>query len=204
MSLDLQLQAIATVLSLINPMVCGTIFARLEAGRSKAEQLADATKAILAILVILELAAIVGAKVLDLFGISLDAFSVAGGLVLMWMGFTMLRSKQEDTHASPSTTPDQRLSLSPLVLFAASPATITGVITLAVTHSRHELPVTAIVAVAVGCLVTWLTLILVVKIGNREKGSLLQDTVRSTMGLIIVAMGVQFVLKGIQGFFGTV
>jgi small neutral amino acid transporter SnatA (MarC family) len=42
-------------------------------------------------LVILELSALGGAAVLNLFGISLDAFSVAGGGVLVWMGFSMLR-----------------------------------------------------------------------------------------------------------------
>lgn len=34
------------------------------------------------------------------------------------------------------------------VMFAASPGTITGVITLAVAHSRSELPVTTMIAVA--------------------------------------------------------
>src|SRR4029079_2307886 len=112
-----------------------TIFARVEAGRSKADQLADANKAVLAILVILELSAIAGARVLEVFGVSLDAFSVAGGLILTWMGFTMLRGKSTDPDGPGSASPEGRPSLSPLVLFAASPATITGVITLAVSHS---------------------------------------------------------------------
>jgi MarC family membrane protein len=204
MSLDLQLQAIVTVLSLINPMVCGAIFAGLMAGRTKSDQLANATKAVLAIFVILELAALLGAKILELFGISLDAFSVAGGLVLTWMGFTMLRGSSTHRDESKTISHDEGLSLSPLVLFAASPATITGVITLAVSHSGQELPVTAIVAVAVGCLVTWTTLFVVVKVGMGVKKGLVQDTVRSFMGLIIVAMGVQFALKGIRGFFEAV
>jgi multiple antibiotic resistance protein len=51
--------------------------------------LADATKAALTVLVILVIAALVGAKVLQIFGVSLDAFSVAGGGVLAWIGFSM-------------------------------------------------------------------------------------------------------------------
>src|SRR5215471_14467292 len=86
-----QLQAIVTVLSLVNPMICGAMFARIEAGRDRAAQLGDATKAALAVLVILVVAALVGARVLQVFGVSLDAFSVAGGGVLALIGFTMLR-----------------------------------------------------------------------------------------------------------------
>jgi len=84
------LQALVTVLSLVNPVVCGAMFARIEANRSRAEQLADATKVALSILVILMVAALVGTQLLHVFGVSLDAFMVAGGGVLSWMGFCML------------------------------------------------------------------------------------------------------------------
>jgi multiple antibiotic resistance protein len=73
------LQAIVTVLSLVNPLICGAMFAQIEAGQTSATRLADATKAALAVLVILVIAALVGARVLHVFGVSLDAFLVAGG-----------------------------------------------------------------------------------------------------------------------------
>ncbi len=76
-----ELQAIATVLSLVNPAICGALFQKIEAGRSSKTQLRDATKAATAVFVILAVAALVGARVLQMFGISLDAFSVAGGTV---------------------------------------------------------------------------------------------------------------------------
>src|SRR6476469_8794335 len=83
-----QLQAIVTVLSLVNPLICGAMFAQIEAGQTSATRLADATRAALAVLVILVIAALVGARVLHIFGVSLDAFSVAGGVVLAWIGFS--------------------------------------------------------------------------------------------------------------------
>jgi hypothetical protein len=45
-------------------MICGAMFARIEAGQSRATQLADATRAALAVLVILVVTALIGAKVL--------------------------------------------------------------------------------------------------------------------------------------------
>jgi multiple antibiotic resistance protein len=193
--MELYVQAFVTVLSLINPVVCGMIFESGESTRSHAQRLADATKAAIAILVILELAALGGAAVLKLFGISLDAFSVAGGGVLVWMGFSMLRG-------TTAGSGDTSSSLTPLILFAASPGTITGVITLSVAHSRSELPVTALIAVAAATLVTWLVLVLLSRGGGKAAGGgFVRSTVQSFMGLIVMAMGVQFGLKGVSVLF---
>jgi multiple antibiotic resistance protein len=84
--MEQHLQAIATVLSLVNPVICGAMFARIEAGQARAARLADATKAALAVLVILVVAALAGARVLQVFGVSLDAFSVAGGACCRGLG----------------------------------------------------------------------------------------------------------------------
>ena len=97
--MEQHLQAIVTVLSLVNPLICGVMFAQVEAGQTHAIRITDATKAALAVLVILLVAALAGARVLQIFGVSLDAFSIAGGGVLTWIGFSMLRgnSSQPDT-----------------------------------------------------------------------------------------------------------
>jgi multiple antibiotic resistance protein len=120
-----QLQAIVTVLSLVNPAICGAMFAQIEENRSRGQQVADATKAVLATTVILTVSALIGTQLLHLFGVSLDAFMVAGGGVLAWMGFSML-SGQVTSPKSQNAPSDSGASLTPLVLFAASPGTIHG------------------------------------------------------------------------------
>ena len=197
--MEQHLQAIATILSLVNPFVCGAMFARIESGRDLKQQLRCATKASIAILVILSIAAVVGSKVLVIFGISLDAFSVAGGIVLGWMGFSMLRSKP--TQVAPDQDAAENRSLAPLIMFAASPGTITGVITLSVVHTKLDLPVTALVAIAVAVVVTWIVMVLVGRAGGQQTQSLARDTASRFMGLIVLAMGVQFILTGLQSFF---
>ncbi len=193
-----QLQAIVTVLSLVNPAVCGAMFARIEANRSREERVADAAKAALAMTVILTLSALVGTQLLHLFGVSLDAFMVAGGGVLAWMGFSMLSGQGSSTR---DALPNSAASLTPLILFAASPGTITGVITLSAAHSGLGLPVTALVAVAVAGLVTWLVLLLVTRVaGKAAEGGFARDTITRFMGLIVLSMGVQFALTGLHKF----
>jgi multiple antibiotic resistance protein len=155
----------------------------------------DAARAAGAILIILTVAALLGMRLLDVFGVSLDAFMVAGGGVLAWMGFSMLSGKTSvgDTKADASLTP--------LILFAASPGTITGVITLSVAHTRMKLPVTSLIAIGVATGITWLAMVLVAHFGGRHGGGgFVRDTLTRFMGLIVLSMGVQFALTGYHAF----
>jgi len=190
-----QLQAIITVLSLINPAICAAMFARAVAGRSLGEKMTDAAKAGAAIWVILTIAALLGMQVLGLFSVSLDAFMVAGGGVLAWMGFSMLSGQPAAVDAKSTQ------SLTPLILFAASPGTITGVITISVAHTPMRLPVTSLVAIVVGTGITWLAMVLVAHFGGKAGGGgFLRDTLTRFMGLIVLSMGVQFALTGYRAF----
>ena len=194
------LQAVLTVLSLVNPVICAAIFSKISQGKSAGAQLADATKAAVAVIAILCLAALAGAQLLKVFGISLQALQVAGGMVLVWMGFIMLRGNSSPTSAASATDDDAQAtdaSLAPLILFAASPGTITGVITLSISHSAHEIPVTALVAIVIAMTVTWLIMILTGRTSGRKKPGLMHDVTTRFMGLIVLAMGVQFALTGL-------
>jgi multiple antibiotic resistance protein len=199
--MEQQLQAIVTILSLVNPLICAAMFTEIEAGQPRATRMVDATKAAVAVLIILAAAALAGAKVLEIFGVSLDAFAIAGGGVLTLIGFSMLRGNS--AHSDPTATDrtDVKRSITPVILFAASPGTITGVITLAVVHSKSLLPVTALVAVAVATFVMWLAIAFVPDGKTHQEGSLLRDTVTRFMGLLVVAMGIQFALTAARHFF---
>jgi multiple antibiotic resistance protein len=194
-----QLQAIVTVLSLVNPLVCGAMFARIEAERSSLERRTDAIKVALAVVIILSAAALVGTQLLHLFGVSLDAFMVAGGGVLAWMGYAMLSGHGS---ASPPVGPSgSNASLTPLILFAASPGTITGVITLSAAHTRLDFPVTALVAVVVASVVTWLAMVVIARLTHQAVGGgFARDAATRFMGLIVISMGVQFALTGLRQF----
>ena len=192
-------QGIFMVLSLVNPVICGAMFADATAGRSVNRKIAAATRVIVTVMVILSLAALGGIRVLKAFGISLDVFQAAGGMVLVWMGFLMLRGTSSPTAARKEE--DGEASLIPLILFAASPGTITGVITLSVSHSPIGLPLTALVGVAVSLAVTWLVMVIVARSAGERRQGIMHDVVSRFMGLIVLAMGLQFTLTGLKAFF---
>jgi multiple antibiotic resistance protein len=205
------LQAIVTVMSLVNPGICGAMFALLEARQPSDTRGADAAKVALAVWVILVAAALCGIKLLHLCGVSLDAFTVAGGGVLAWMGFSMLRGEPMAPAAPAATHPtdanaseiaiDARPSLTPLILFAASPGTITGVITLSIAHTRSDVPVTALLASTAAAIALWFSMVFFARFGGMaSSGGFVRDAVTRFTGLIIVAMGMQFALTGIRSF----
>ncbi|RYH10683.1 MarC family protein [Tropicimonas sp. IMCC6043] len=191
------LQAIATLFSLVNPLVCALMFASIARGQSRGAALRSATGAMLTVAAVLVMAAFAGAPLLKLFGISLDAFSVAGGGVLIFIGLSMMKGDGTPAaSADPGASPD----IGKLVLFAASPGTITGVMTLTAAHRGTSLPVTALVAIAVVLSVTWILLVAKSRRPLPEHQGLAHDMVSRYMGLIIIAMGIQFALTGFRSF----
>jgi multiple antibiotic resistance protein len=196
------LQAIVTVLAVINPVVCASIFLSLTPKLAPAQRRQAALKVALSILIILVASALIGLKVLSIFGISLDVFRIVGGMIIAYMGFDMLRGRQTVAQAAPANDDtDAPSSLAPLVMFAAGPGTITAVVTLAAVHTADGLPVTAIVAAVVGAGITLATLLFAIGVGS-HLGRRTQAIVTRFMGLIVASMGMQFVLTGLKAFLG--
>lgn len=194
-------QAIVTILAVINPVVCGSIFLALTPDLDPRQKSWAAVRAALGILIILVISAVVGLRVLGIFGISLDVFQIVGGIIIAYMGFDMLGGGQRVVQARPAaaTGNDGRSSLEPLIMFAAGPGTITAVVTLAAVHTPTGLPLSALAASVAGAAVTLAVLLLASQLGSRISPST-QALVTRFMGLIVTSMGIQFVLTGYKAF----
>ncbi len=196
------MQAIVTVLAVINPVVCGSIFLTLTPKLALAQRRWAAAKVALSILIILVTSALVGLKVLSIFNISLDVFRVVGGMIIAYMGFGMLSGRHAVGQAPPPEGGVDAGSLAPLIMFAAGPGTITAVVTLAAVHTPDSLPVTAITAAVIGAGITFAALLIAIQLGARL-GRSTQAIVTRFMGLIVASMGMQFVLTGLKAFLRT-
>ena len=195
-------QAIVTVLAVINPVVCGSIFLTLTPKLALAQRRRAAVKVALSILIILVTSALVGLKVLSIFNISLDVFRVVGGMIIAYMGFDMLSGRHTVGQAPPPEGEADSGSLAPLIMFAAGPGTITAVVTLAAVHTPDSLPITAIAAAVIGAGITFAVLLVAIRLGSRL-GRSTQAIVTRFMGLIVASMGMQFVLEGLKAFLRT-
>ncbi|KXX71244.1 MarC family protein [Flammeovirga sp. SJP92] len=191
--MEVYFQGILTIFSLINPVICSQIFGGIERGKSYKHKLRDLTETVFTVGLILAISAFFGSKLLNMLEISLDAFQVAGGLVLVSIGFGMLNKKENQKEQN------KEKSLMPLILFAASPGTITGVITLSISEAENHIPVVALISIAVVLIATWIIIALLSR-KNQTKASKTSQITTRFMGLIILAMGVQFILTGVMSF----
>jgi len=186
-------QSIIAMLAVINPFVCGIMLEQIQTDENKKSKIIDAVKAMLTVLIILIIAAFAGHYILKAFGISMDAFKIVGGIIISYIGFQMLGSNKSNGNSSAG-------SLNKIIMFAASPGTIAMVITLAVVHDKEGIPLIAIIGTTVAVLVTLVIMILMQLLGkNKKSGG--QAMFSKFMGLIIVAMGLQFMLTGFKDFF---
>jgi len=189
------IQAVITLLAVINPVVCGVMLLQIEGESSRKHRVYDATKASLAILTVLVLSALMGKYILQVFGISIDVFKIVGGVIIAYIGFNMFGGRLQPGGGEQKT----RESLTTLIMFAASPGTIATVIALSVVHTAAGLPAVALVGIVIAVFLTWITMLVMLIAADRfHKGG--QQMFTRFLGLILIAMGLQFVLTGLKDF----
>jgi len=188
-------QSIIAMLAVINPVVCGAMLLQIQQGKELNSNIKAAVKAMSIVLVILIISALAGKYILNAFGISMEAFKIVGGVIIGFIGIQMMFGLNKPNE-------DEEGDLSNLIMFAASPGTIAMVITLAAVNNGYDFPVSAIVGILVAVLVS-LGIIISMLYAARKRKSTKQSFITKFMGLIIVAMGLQFMLDGIKDFFGV-
>jgi len=196
------LQAIITTVAIMNPIGTAPIFQNMVSPLPFKRQRAAAVLVCVFIASILIVTAFAGRILLDLFGISIDAFRAAGGVVIGIMGYQMLRGERSDEHERLADESSIREHL--LIPFAmplvAGPGTITTIITLSVSHVGYGIPWTALTAVFTSVLVTGACLFTILAVGRYFSRDA-QRIFTRFMGLILMAMGMEFLLRGIGAFF---
>ena len=98
------LVAFATMFATVGPLDVGVVFATLTAGQSARERLGTALRGLAIAALILMTFAIFGDAALDLFGISLPALRIAGGILLLLIAIDMVFARPS---GATTTTEDE-------------------------------------------------------------------------------------------------
>lgn len=156
----------------------------------------------IAVAVILTIAMVLGVQILYFFSISIDAFRVAGGLLLMFIAFGMLEARHGRTRHTPEEDEDaidsKSVAVVPLALpLLAGPGAISTVIlfsnqTKAIDEKFALFGICLLVAFLV-----WIILHLAPQIGNRMSQTSLNIMTR-VMGLLLASMAVEFIVGGLR------
>ena len=132
LSFDSLFNAFVTLLVTIDPPGLAPIFLALTTGMSRAERGQVALRGSVTAFALLVGFAVLGRAVLDIFGISIGAFRVAGGLLLFWIAFEMIFERRQERHersAERAITKDmiRNIAVFPLAIpLIAGPGAITA------------------------------------------------------------------------------
>ena len=197
--------AFVTLFVTIDPAGLAPIFLGLTAGMSPAQRAEAAVRGTLAALGILVFFALAGTAVLDLFGITIHAFRIAGGLLLFVIAFEMIFERRQERHersaARATTAAELRdLAIFPLAIpLIAGPGAISATILLSGQFAGVAMRVLFIGIVTVSLAITYLTLVLAQRI-ERYLGPTGRTVLTRLLGVILAALAVQFVADGVLDF----
>ena len=195
--------ALATLLVVADPLLLSALFLALTHGMSDKERREVALRGPLIAFLILVATGLGGAKLLELLGISLSAFRISGGLLLLWSAAEMVfdrRGQRLQATAETAVSVDhvKNIAAFPLAIpLIAGPGAITAMILLAgksegrMDHLMGLFGVTALVMLA--CYVSFL---LAERISN-IMGITGRAVITRMLGIILAALAVQFVIDGI-------
>ncbi len=181
----------------MNPIANTPVFLGLVGDKSKQERKSIAKTSCVTAFFIVVFFVILGKYLFELFGITIPAFKITGGLLLFYVGFEMLQSKKSKVHHQENIEIDDGVAVSPLAIpILAGPGTIVTAMNYINTGSLLNLSL-IIVIFAVMIILTYLAFtaseLIVKKIGNH-----LIMVIGKIMGLILAIMGTGMTIEGIK------
>jgi multiple antibiotic resistance protein len=186
-------ESFGALFPVVNPIAIIPVFLGMTAGRSHSERTKVAAKSALFVFLILLTFLYAGEPLLHRFGISLEALQIAGGIVV---GLTGLKLIMDDIKVDE----DERsgdLSFTPLAMpLLAGPGAL-GVEMALEARDKSEFHPGFIIGIALIAVVCYLCFILGAFI-VRYIGTAGIDAIRRIFGLLIMAIGVEMVVHGIN------
>jgi len=209
MNVELIINAFVTIIVMFDPPGLAAIFLGLTTGMTRSQRLQVAIRGTITSAGILAVFAIAGASILNILGISLGAFRIAGGLLLFWIAFEMIfekRHERQEKSAERAITKDHisNVAVFPLAIpLIAGPGAISAVILLAGSFYAPVERAGLIGVIIAASLVLFAFLVIAERI-DQFLGDTGRTILTRLLGVILAALSVQFVVDGIkQAFLGA-
>ena len=195
------LLALSSIFFLVDPFAALPTFLAITEGADPVRRRKVAGKGALTALIVLGTFAFTGEAIFRLFGITLPAFELAGGIILLLIGLDMLQAKRSATQEAAGDTvaaaEKEDAGIVPLgVPMLAGPGAITSVMVLVGQVQSHWQMAAILISIALTALICYLVLghsgVVVRVLG--ETG--IRILVR-VMGLLLVALAAQYFVNGL-------
>ena len=202
--LSFSLLTLSSIIIIVNPLSATLIYVSLTTNLDPAAKVTIAKDSCRFALLILMSAAILGTWILQLFGITLEAFRIAGGILLFGIGMEMVYAKVSRTKLTATEKYESRenddVAIMPLAIpMIAGPGAITTTIVMmneAIGITPFAIGV-VISSIGFSIGITYYMMrnsdYIMKRVGQRE-----YRAINRLMGMLLIAIAVQFVINGIR------
>ena len=211
--LELYLSTLVTLFVIIDPVGCAPIFAGLTAGTMPAHARRTAVRSVVVATIILVAFALFGKGLLGALNVGLDAFRIAGGIMLFLIALDMVFEKQTQRrteraekvlHAKSAGSaappvPAEDISVFPMAMpMIAGPGSIATVMLL-MGRAQGVGQMATVLAALATVLVVMLVALLAARPIMRLLGTRVEAVMTRVLGVLLGALAVQYVLDGVRG-----
>lgn len=156
----------------------------------------------IAVAVIFTVSMFLGQSILNFFNISVDAFRVAGGMLLIVLAFSMLNARQGRVKHTPEEDEEavdsENVAVVPLAMpLLAGPGAISTVILFSNQALDWMDKASLFVVCQLVALIIWVIFHFAPEIGDHMSQTAMNVTTR-VMGLVLAAMAIEFIAGGLR------
>jgi multiple antibiotic resistance protein len=183
--------------AIMNPIANTPIFLGLVEDSDDTEKRKIARTATITAFLIVTAFVILGKYIFEIFGITIPAFKITGGILIFYVGFEMLMSQKSKIHSDKHHDMESSVAISPLAIpILAGP----GTIVTAMNHvTKGDFVHVGIVLVmfALMVLLTYISFVMGDRL-TKKLGANFIAVVGKLMGLILAIIGTGMVTEGIK------
>jgi multiple antibiotic resistance protein len=200
------LASLATIISVVDPVGIAPLFLALTPGILPAERTRVIRRAIIVATIVLLAFAAGGRTLLSSLGITVPAFSIAGGILLLLIAVDMLFARKSRTRETPEEEAEalksSDVSVFPLAIpILSGPGAIATVVLYMSQAGTDVGKVTAVIAAILLSLVASYLSMRLSALLLRALGETGVHVIGRVMGILLAALAVQFVLNGVAAFY---
>ncbi|PQJ32214.1 hypothetical protein BST92_09870 [Nonlabens arenilitoris] len=184
--------------AIMNPISNMPIFLTLTDGADKETKQRINLKAVIVAFIIVTTFVLLGNYIFELFGITIPAFKIAGGILIFFVGFEMLQSKKSNIKRLKTVNYDENIAISPLAIpILAGPGTIVTATNFVANTSSYMSIAVIIVVFALMCLLNYIAFSLSDVIAKKIGDNVI-SVIGKLMGLIIAIIGTSMIISGLK------
>ena len=194
--------AFTSLFALVNPIGFTPMFISLVDGMSNDKKNKIANRGVLTAMLTLTMFLFVGEFIFQFFGITIEAFKIAGGILFMRSSFNLIEVKKSRTRITPAEEEDitdtEDIAYTPIgIPLIAGPGAITSVMVLATSCPNVQYKLSLLSVIILTMIITLIILRMSSKI-TKKIGTTGLRIIQRVMGIILLTISVQFIIDGIK------